>query len=97
MDGEWAAVQVNLYLLVKDIWWAVLLAAGMDYFEGGTGGMREIVKTSFMIRLMVLPLNMWRWLQTDVERWMASTYTRVMLCSNLLEDIHRVWRPRVQH
>ena len=89
MADEWAAVQVNLYWLVKDLWWAVLLAAGMDYFEGGTGGIREIVKTSFMIRLMVLPLNMYRWLQTDVERWMRSVETRLVLSAGLLEDTHR--------
>ena len=95
MADEWAAVQVNLYWLVKDLWWAVLLAAGMDYFEGGTGGIREIVKTSLAIRLMVLPSNMWRWLLTDVERWMMTVQTRLFLCEGLLEDIHRGRRPVV--
>ena len=77
MDDEWDSAQVKLKWLVKDMWWAAVLAAVICYFEGGTGGMRQFVKTMFMIRLMKLPLDMWMWLQTDVLHWMNRVMEKV--------------------
>ena len=70
---EWAKLEVHagaafLQWFVKDMWWAAVLAAVLAAvgFEGGTGGMWGLVQVMWMIRIMKLPLEMWRWVQTDL-------------------------------
>ena len=77
LDDELDAALVKLQWLVKDMWWAAVLAAGIHYFEGSTGDIMQFVKVMFTIRLLKLPLDMWMWLQTDVLHWMNRVMEKV--------------------
>ena len=70
MQEEFYGAQAMLQFFLKEIWWAAVLAVGMYYFGEGTGGVKEIVKTMFMVRFLKMPFEILQFVKTDLSEYL---------------------------
>jgi len=64
--GEMERAAVFLKFMVKELWVAAAVA-GVLQLARGSGGMLEFVKGMLMVKAVVLPLQVWKWLQQDFQ------------------------------
>jgi hypothetical protein len=61
--GGWNFVQ----FAVKEVWWTAVLAAGMQYLGGGTGGVKEFAGYMLLLRTLKMPLEILYILKYDLQ------------------------------
>jgi hypothetical protein len=58
--------------ILRELWWAAVLAAVFYYCEGGTGGAKDIVKATFMIRFLKIPFEVLHIMKYDMQHYLQG-------------------------
>ena len=58
MKNEVKSAKKTLEVILKDCWWALLLAVAVHCLGGGDGGPKAFLQTFLKIRFVKLPLEL---------------------------------------
>ena len=70
VQGEMRGGKQFLAFALQDMWWAAVLAAGMQFLGRGTGGVKEFVQTTFVLQALKCPLELLQILKYDFQYYM---------------------------
>ena len=77
LQAEMRGAAHVLKFAMQEMWWAAVLAAGMQLLGRGTGGVKQFVQTTFLVRALKFPLELLQILKHDFQHYMQAIFEKL--------------------